>query len=156
MTTNVKASLEITKGATAFDPIALDASSTNSFQDEGAHLLGPFPTEEEWATLPRVSGSIPWQAWTVAAVEFVERFSYYGTSAVCTLIPVLFTSYSSSSCFSRQLYPEGSPTRLQDWCRFPQKARIWRARYGPACFHWSDHVQPVLVLHHSSRWCLAC
>ncbi|KAI8932552.1 hypothetical protein NX059_010727 [Plenodomus lindquistii] len=80
--TNVKASLEITKGATATDPIPIDASSTNSFQDEGTHLLGPFPTEEEWATLPRVAGRIPWQAWTVAAVEFVERFSYYGTSAV--------------------------------------------------------------------------
>ncbi|KAH8719134.1 MFS peptide transporter-like protein Ptr2 [Phaeosphaeriaceae sp. PMI808] len=81
-TTNVKTSLEITKGASVFDPVPLDASSTSSFQDENSHLLGPFPTEEEWATLPRVAGSIPWQAWTVAAVEFVERFSYYGTSAV--------------------------------------------------------------------------
>ncbi|KAJ6276428.1 POT family-domain-containing protein [Bipolaris maydis] len=41
-----------------------------------------YPTEEEWSTLPRVAGKIPWQAWTVAVVEFVERFSYYGTSAV--------------------------------------------------------------------------
>lgn len=32
-------------------------------------------------------GRIPWQAWTVAAVEFVERFSYYGTSAVCMCQP---------------------------------------------------------------------
>lgn len=82
LNTNVKASLEITKGATAEDPIPLDLSSTNSFKDEDVRLLGPFPTEEEWATLPRVAGRIPWQAWTVAAVEFVERFSYYGTSAV--------------------------------------------------------------------------
>jgi POT family proton-dependent oligopeptide transporter len=81
-THNVKASLEITKGATATDPIPLDASSTDSFHDKGTPLMGPFPTEEEWATLPRVAGRIPWQAWTVAAVEFVERFSYYGTSAV--------------------------------------------------------------------------
>ncbi|OAL45954.1 MFS peptide transporter-like protein Ptr2 [Pyrenochaeta sp. DS3sAY3a] len=81
-TTNIKTSLEITKGATALDPIALDSSSTNTSSHEDAHLLGPFPTEEEWATLERVPGSIPWQAWTVAAVEFVERFSYYGTSAV--------------------------------------------------------------------------
>ena len=78
--TNVKASLEITKGATVLDPIPLDTSS--SLHDEHSTLLGPFPTEEEWATLPRVAGSIPWQAWTVAVVEFVERFSYYGTSAV--------------------------------------------------------------------------
>ncbi|KAH4122179.1 hypothetical protein HBI17_100760 [Parastagonospora nodorum] len=81
-TTNVKTSLEVTKGATVFDPIPLDASSSNSLSDENTTLLGPFPTEEEWATLPRVAGSIPWQAWTVAMVEFVERFSYYGTSAV--------------------------------------------------------------------------
>lgn len=45
----------------------------------------PFPTEEEWATLPKVSGKIPWQAWTVAVCEFAERFSYYGTTAVCKL-----------------------------------------------------------------------
>ncbi|RAR15159.1 peptide transporter ptr2-a [Stemphylium lycopersici] len=80
--TNVKASLEITKGATmTTDPIAVDTDATSS-NDDHTNLLGPAPTEEEWETLPRVAGSIPWQAWTVAAVEFVERFSYYGTSAV--------------------------------------------------------------------------
>ncbi|KAF2032775.1 PTR2-domain-containing protein [Setomelanomma holmii] len=80
--TNVKTSLDIPKGATVFDPVLLDTSSTESFHDENTNLLGPFPTEEEWATLPRVAGRISWQVWTVAAVEFVERFSYYGTSAV--------------------------------------------------------------------------
>lgn len=84
-TTNVKTSLEITKGGSVLDPIPLETSSSSSTHDEHTNLLGPFPTEEEWATLPRVAGSIPWQAWTVAAVEFVERFSYYGTSAVCEL-----------------------------------------------------------------------
>lgn len=79
---NTKASLEITKGATALDPIPLDVSESSSVHDENERLLGPFPTEEEWATLPRVAGRIPWTAWTVASVEFVERFSYYGTSAV--------------------------------------------------------------------------
>lgn len=58
LNTNVKASLEITKGATATDPIPIDASSTDSFHDGDTHLLGPFPTEEEWATLPRVAGRI--------------------------------------------------------------------------------------------------
>lgn len=57
-TTNVKASLEITKGASALDPIPMDASSTDSVNDENAILLGPFPTEEEWATLPRVAGTL--------------------------------------------------------------------------------------------------
>ena len=87
MAIDTRASLEVTKGATAQDPIPLDTDtpSAGSIVGEDEHLLGPFPTEEEWATLPRVAGSIPWTAWTVAAVEFVERFSYYGTSAVCTL-----------------------------------------------------------------------
>jgi POT family proton-dependent oligopeptide transporter len=79
--TDVKTSLEITKGATALDPIPLETDSAWS-RDGNAQLPGPEPTEEEWKTLPRVPGRIPWQAWTVAFVEFAERFSYYGTSAV--------------------------------------------------------------------------
>ncbi|OAG10772.1 MFS peptide transporter-like protein Ptr2 [Paraphaeosphaeria sporulosa] len=82
MALDTRASLEATKGASAIEPIALDISTPSSIIEEDEHLLGPFPTEEEWATLPRVAGSIPWTAWTVACVEFVERFSYYGTSAV--------------------------------------------------------------------------
>lgn len=41
-----------------------------------------YPTDEEKATLPRVAGKIPWAAYTIAAVEFVERFSYYGSTVV--------------------------------------------------------------------------
>ena len=44
------------------------------------------PTTEEMATLRRVSGQIPWTAYTVAFVELCERFSYYGTTAVCKYI----------------------------------------------------------------------
>lgn len=40
------------------------------------------PTMEEMKTLRRVSGKIPWTAYTVTFVEFCERFSYYGTTAV--------------------------------------------------------------------------
>lgn len=43
------------------------------------------PTEEEMETLRRVTGKVPWIAYTVAFVEFCERFSYYGTTAVCML-----------------------------------------------------------------------
>jgi POT family proton-dependent oligopeptide transporter len=42
----------------------------------------PSPTEEELAALVRVSGKIPWTAYTIAFVELCERFSYYGTTAV--------------------------------------------------------------------------
>nr|POE83361.1 putative peptide transporter ptr2 [Quercus suber] len=40
------------------------------------------PTPEELKTLRRVSGPMPWQSMTVAFVEFAERFSYYGSTAV--------------------------------------------------------------------------
>ena len=41
------------------------------------------PTVRDDATLRRVSGKVPWMAYTIAFVELCERFSYYGTSAVC-------------------------------------------------------------------------
>jgi len=40
------------------------------------------PTAEEMKTLRRISGPISWQAMTITFVEFCERFSYYGTTAV--------------------------------------------------------------------------
>jgi POT family proton-dependent oligopeptide transporter len=40
------------------------------------------PTMEEMKTLRRVSGKIPWQSYTITLVEFCERFSYYGTTAL--------------------------------------------------------------------------
>ena len=85
---DTKKSIEVTRGGEMVDPIPLvaDVSDTSSRHDESTDLLRPFPTEEEWVTLTRVPGSIPWTAWTVAFVEFAERFSYYGTSAVCKLI----------------------------------------------------------------------
>jgi hypothetical protein len=41
------------------------------------------PTDEELATLRRVAGKLPAAAYSVAFVELCERFSYYGTTAVC-------------------------------------------------------------------------
>lgn len=46
-----------------------------------SHLSPPSPPSPP-SPLTNMQPGIPWQAWTVAAVEFVERFSYYGTSAV--------------------------------------------------------------------------
>lgn len=40
------------------------------------------PTEEERLTLRRASGSIPWVAYSLCAVEFAERASYYGCQFV--------------------------------------------------------------------------
>ncbi|PVI02540.1 PTR2-domain-containing protein [Periconia macrospinosa] len=62
-----------------------------------ADLVGEEPTEEDLRTLRRVSGKIPWTAYTVAFVELCERFGYYGCS-------VLYTN------FIQQPLPEGQPT----------------------------------------------
>ncbi|TRM60942.1 PTR2-domain-containing protein [Schizophyllum amplum] len=48
--------------------------------DEGLE----FPTEEELATLVRVSDTLPWASYLIAAVEMAERFSFYGCSVVFT------------------------------------------------------------------------
>jgi len=44
---------------------------------------GNHPNEDELHTLRRISGKVPWTAYTIAIVELCERFSYYGTTAVC-------------------------------------------------------------------------
>jgi POT family proton-dependent oligopeptide transporter len=48
-----------------------------------ADLEGEEPTEEELKTLRRVSGKIPWTAFTIAFVELCERFGYYGCQVLC-------------------------------------------------------------------------
>lgn len=52
-----------------------------------AALRGPngeeYPTAEELHTLRRVKGPISWIIYTIAFIELCERFSYYGTTAVC-------------------------------------------------------------------------
>ncbi|KIW73101.1 hypothetical protein PV04_01245 [Phialophora macrospora] len=67
-----------------------------SFQDTGS-TLDDEVTEADLNTLRRVSGKIPWTAFTVAFVELCERFSYYGTT-------VVFVN------FIQQPLPEGSTT----------------------------------------------
>jgi POT family proton-dependent oligopeptide transporter len=65
-------------------------SSSDSYQiaapvEFEADLEGEEPTEEDLATLHRVSGKIPWIIYTVAFVELCERFGYYGCQVVCEL-----------------------------------------------------------------------
>lgn len=48
-----------------------------------ADLEGEEPTPEDLATLRRVSGKIPWTAFTIAFVELCERFGYYGCQVLC-------------------------------------------------------------------------
>ena len=58
-------------------------------------LQKTYPTDEELRTLRRVCGQIPWTAYTVAFVELCERFSYYGTTAVCVSLPIGLSSQKS-------------------------------------------------------------
>ena len=55
-------------------------SAKESISEASSSQDGVFeqPTEEELGTLRRVSGQIPWTAYTIAFVELYERFSYYG------------------------------------------------------------------------------
>lgn len=48
--------------------------------DLRASQNGEEPTEQEFATLPRVSDRLPWSAFLVAVVELAERFTYYGVN----------------------------------------------------------------------------
>lgn len=58
-------------------------------------------SDEDLQTLRRVSGKIPWQAYTIAFCELCERFSYYGSTIV----------YVN---FIQQPLPEGSTTGSDD------------------------------------------
>lgn len=72
-------------------PSIIDADA-----DEDEHI-----TEEDLQELRRVSGKIPWQAYTIAFVELCERFSYYGATVV----------YVN---FIQQPLPKGSTTGADD------------------------------------------
>lgn len=75
---DVKKSLEVSQGSLpgsvlpSSDAVlgrSSDAESNYEYDPEK-----PYPTEKEFETLPKVAGKIPWTSWTVAAVEFAERF----------------------------------------------------------------------------------
>lgn len=64
---------------------AQPARKHNAFYDDD-HIGqegDEWPTEEELHTLRRVPDKISLAAYTVAFVELCERFSYYGTTALC-------------------------------------------------------------------------
>lgn len=50
--------------------------------DSKPDLEGEEPTFWDLDNLPRVSGKIPWQAYTIAVVEMGERFGYNGVAVI--------------------------------------------------------------------------
>jgi POT family proton-dependent oligopeptide transporter len=65
--------------------LTIEPAPANSSPAEGEDevLNKVYPTEDDLRNLRRVSGHLHWTIFTVAFVELCERFSYYGTTAVC-------------------------------------------------------------------------
>lgn len=92
-----------------------DVSDVRASEDS---LRGPngeiYPTEEEVATLRRVHGKVDWLIYSIGIVEMVERFAYYGTTAVCEFGLILVVSewmanQSQSSTSSPTIFPRALP-----------------------------------------------
>jgi hypothetical protein len=109
-----------------------------------ADLEGEEPTPEELATLPRVSGKIPWIAFTVGFVELCERFGYYGCSVVCmSLCPFLQsnantsqTPTTSSIHYHQDNRPAETPPKKDSlvhlaWASEPQRVSFSSTSSGP-------------------------
>jgi hypothetical protein len=108
---NASSNLETVNVATAHVPPTED-KYMNDASDNVRDI--EFPTEEEMRDLRRVPGTIPWVTFTAAFVELCERFSYYGTTAVCE-----FKSDPSRILLiqrSRQFHPTTVATRIHHWC----------------------------------------
>ena len=87
--------------------------STGDAEDAG--LKQSYPTDEEFATLRRVPGSLKWPAYTVAFVELCERFSYYGTTNICKA-PLVLLGIAVLNVCSCQLHPASAPREFADRC----------------------------------------
>lgn len=73
---------EMNVGRGSMDVGMARADSNDNSMLKTGEVYEDTPTEEELKTLRRVSGKIPWTAWTIAFVELCERFSYYGSTVV--------------------------------------------------------------------------
>lgn len=105
--------------------------------EAGTDIENMYPTAEELATLRRVANKIPPKLFTIAFIELCERFSYYGSTAVCKYIQNSLTniilnmlSFMLIDFFhSHKLHSAATPSRLYDR-RLPRAGR--RSRHGPA------------------------
>ncbi|CAK7225338.1 hypothetical protein SBRCBS47491_005854 [Sporothrix bragantina] len=77
---------EAAAAAASLENNAQSANNANIARDnnDADEELGPEPTAEELVTLRRVPSEIPLSIYTIVAVEFCERFSYYGVMIVVT------------------------------------------------------------------------
>ena len=92
-----------------------EAEKRKSFIEESLSINAGEISEEDLQTLHRVAGKISWQAYTIAFVEFCERFSYYGTTVVCTFYLILLIGINLNNLllgtnYIQQPRPAGSTT----------------------------------------------
>jgi POT family proton-dependent oligopeptide transporter len=117
------------------DSIPNNSQRTDSTESNGRE----YPTAQDLKTLRRKSGKIPWTAYTIAFVELCERFSYYGTTAVCRyktasmMVVMLLTDN-----YSCQFHSTASAKQLQHRCRFWWP--VWCAGYGTKSVDWLDYL----------------
>lgn len=88
--------MEVAKSHTAANDRSIEKDAVTTVHDQTAIVEressspkssdGSFPSNEELKSLRRVAGQVPWTAFTIAFVELCERFSYYGTTAVCAFV----------------------------------------------------------------------
>ena len=90
-------------GAHEKDTAPEDHKSPDNVANSTESLRGPngeeYPSDDELETLRHVHGKVSWLIYSIGVVELVERFAYYGTTAVCTSarrLPV--QSYTQLTC----------------------------------------------------------
>lgn len=120
------------------------------------------PTPEEMKTLRRVSGKIPWQAYTITFVELCERFSWYGTTALCMSprctcfeTPLMSHSREFCSAASAPVFNHWRNHRNRGVLRSILERRVYAARGsrpGPTSVHGLDNLQSILGLCYAADW----
>ena len=130
-------------------PVAPDDAEEVGRIVESDILRGPngeiYPTAEELLTLRPVRGKIEWIIYTIAIVEMVERFSYYGTTTICKSSPAddmaddIQFNYSHAKCTYQ---PRQSPTSSSSpglTALVPEQAM----KDSPAPWVWDSRPRPV-------------
>ncbi|KAL3467655.1 POT family-domain-containing protein [Aspergillus heterothallicus] len=118
-------------------PLRKKASTVASHATSSINRGREAPTAEEFNTLRRIAGKVPWVAYTIAFVELCERFSYYGATAVFTnfIQQPLPGGSSTGAGFSGQSGALGQGQRaatglnlfLTFWCYFMPIVGAWIA-----------------------------
>lgn len=128
------------------DELSIDqapAQQGTFYTEEDKSLDKEYPNDEDLRNLRRVAGKVPWAAYTIAFVELCERFSYYGTTAVC-MFHCFQKMITRLIQYSRQLHSAPSTCWIYHWRPGPRlRFQQWCARcpgYGSTSLHRIDIV----------------